>query len=541
MKNFNTKKWNIRKWYSILKYLKQKHKDLVWIIQFLHAEPLLKPKSQYLYNTSIRENHGVTFLIPDQHIIDEMKKNVRSNKINNVVRDIRSLCIMDNLPDYSAFKNKKIINANSNCLDVKSISSKGIVLACGSKIIKTDFIAFDGKNLSVYILKGNIPKGKSMANKKYSKKGRKSTKKGGFVRFGTNVHSKSEKQLRHDILADIESSFAQGLSDYADGSTQSIYNSYLYAATSIEHYLKEHNITLAKSMLVVGGMDPVSFVYIALHTLDAKTLFDWKINGFVVESNTLWEKITGGLLSNLDGPLMLSDRVELEQLRVSVLQGFLQPENCKTSKLPKLVAEFYERLLSKSAADGGSNLSKVRNNQINGSKNIFSSQTLKLLGNGERYAGLEEAKFVIGTSMDALFQQAKEMRQSPVKDIDRLQKSFKLDVVKMARRYCASGFRPTLLKPSNYSSVDVELLCTLLKMTSSDYFFNIPKVRGIKSSDNSRSLYQLCLDKYPKMCKDDKINDIRLKRADIWELIDASKNNPVEYYKELLKMLGVQQ
>jgi len=543
MKNSDTRKWNIRKWYSILKYLKQEHKDLVWIIQFLRAESLLKPKSQYTYNTSVREDHGVTFLIPNQHTIDEMKKNVRSNKINNVVRDLRSLCIMDYLPNYSDFKNKKIINANSNYLDIKSISDKGIILTGGSKIIKTDFIAFDGKNLSVYILKGNMPKGKSMTNKKYSKKGRKSTKKGGFVRFGTNVRSKSEKQLRHDILADIESSFAQGLTDYADGSTQSIYNSYLYAATSIEHYLKEHNIALAKSMLVVGGMDPVSFVYIALHLLDAKTLFDWKINGFVVESNTLWEKITGELLSNLDGPLILSDRVELEKLRVSVLQGFLRPENCKTNKLPNLVAEFYERLLSKSAAaaDSGSDLLKVRNNQINGSKNIFSSQTLKLLGNGERYAGLEEAKFVIGTSMDALFHQAKEMRQSQVKDIDRLQKSFKLDVVKTARRYCASGFRPVLLNASNYSAVDVELLCTLLKMASSDYFFNIPKVRGIKSSDNSKSLYQLCLEKYPKMCKDDKINDIRLKRADVWELIDASKNNPVEYYKGLLKMLGVQQ
>lgn len=529
MKNIDT-----RKWYSILKYLKQNYKRLVYVIQFLHAEPLLRPKINYSHsNISADNRNGITFLIPSKHIIDEMQINVHSTKINKVIKDLRSLCIMSYLPNYNSFKNKKLIDANSNYLDVKSISDKGIILTCGAKIIKTNFIAFAGKTLSVYILKGNIPKGKSMANKKHSKKSRKSTKKGGFVRFGTNVHTKSAKQLRSDILSDIESSYIKGLVDYASGNTSSIYNSYLYAATSIEHYLKDHNIALAKAMLVVGGIDPVSFVYIALHLLDSKTIFDWKINGFVVESNTLWEKITGELLSQIDGPLMLSDRVELEKLRVGILQGFLQSENCKTDKLPKLVANFYENVLH------GSDESKDQANKINGSKNIFSSQSLKLLKNGKQYAGIDEAKFVIGTSMDAVFQQAKITRQSQLKDIGRLRNAFESNVVKMARIYCSSNFEPIILKPSNYSTVDVELLCTLLKMTSSDYFFNIPKVRGIKLSDNSKSLYQICLDKYPKMCKDDRINDIRLKRADIWELIDASKNNPVEYYKGLLKMLGV--
>lgn len=173
----------LKKFCKVTKWIEQNDKSLYGVIDDLCLHGLFNPHG----------HNGITWLHPDSKLKAQIIKDAYSmDKVKDAVNVIKSLIILDSLPDLSSWNAKKddIPNALRQKIEVVSVDGKQVKLNSGGIVTpEKSFVPMDGRdNMMVYQLKGNVGVSGSAASFKNAKKG--------GVRGGRTPHEKKQLAVK---------------------------------------------------------------------------------------------------------------------------------------------------------------------------------------------------------------------------------------------------------------------------------------------------------------------------------------------------------
>lgn len=191
---------------------------------------------------------GLTFIIPESEIIDDIYKLAHGDNPEKAVTMIRTLCLPKYYKDFAAFDaNKtKLTTLAGFQLDVENISPDSITLSNGSKLkSESKFHPFESRsNIAIYNMSGSIPTTGTAVPKK-----EKAGVSGGF-----DYSDKKKKKIR--FIASLEAQYRAGISSGV--------NPYLDAVVSLLDYLEDDK-AMQNAAVVLLDYDPIVSFYILVN------------------------------------------------------------------------------------------------------------------------------------------------------------------------------------------------------------------------------------------------------------------------------------
>ncbi len=170
--------------------------------------PKLAPLLLYVNRPSIssffKSNKNLTFLIPSESMMSELKHDFESKNFKSLDLKILSLVIPETLHSASDWRDVSL-SIGQTTVPVKSIANRAVVFENGAKASLSN--KYKSQNISFWELNGDqIPLGSIHRGKKMEPSKKKKNFKSYLHRFllwAHEVRSKAHRQVHHRHLVDL--------------------------------------------------------------------------------------------------------------------------------------------------------------------------------------------------------------------------------------------------------------------------------------------------------------------------------------------------
>ena len=302
---------------------------------FMYVESLDPDFAQVIKNTCLEgslspgRGSGVTFLIPEQKVRDKIVNDAYTDKIDDVIKQIKSYIIPDYFKDGTDFQSKACGNLLGSKFEVVK-ASKDSVEFSDFKIKKTSFMPTDGKNLAVYEVTSGVPPMTEGTYRSFSERPKKTG--GAESASRRSIANRAKQQWLTNVSGDPNCT-----------------SPYLEQVTTLVKYIQKKHPNVYEYIYPLLRYDPIVTYYILIEPSGTDTyvipdviINEW--NGSIYPMNFVQEYI--GLLSTVPAgsSAALANRVQLLQTVQTAKNNInsLQQSGGTASVICKKIEEAYQ-------------------------------------------------------------------------------------------------------------------------------------------------------------------------------------------------------